>query len=425
MKQKQDNTHLINTLTSIHKQLTKRKLISELYYSPSLPDEAKMHIYQLKMDHINNHSDGNIATITAGGYSFSSKEEALLKCLIEGIERYSMVCYRKKNFTKAKYSEFSTEALDPCLYISNKGVQNNYFYWTMGFNLFTGAETFIPAQLVYYSYTSGLKEPQLTELVSTGGAGGLNHNFTLLQGIYEVVEKDAFMSMYLLKRSCPRINLSSLTLPALAPIIASCERYNLELLLFDITNDLEIPSFLSVLRDKTGLGPAVTFGLKSSLDPARALLGAVEESFHTRPWIKKELFEQKNISSRIIGNKIQTFIDRAVFWLERKRIAQLSFLLDQPYTEMRINTSLLSEEEQLKTVIKLFRSRSIPLFYTLITPDFFQQIGGSVYKVIAPTLQPLYFNERKPFINTKRLKMLADYFQLSSSKINTTPHPIL
>lgn len=416
---------LLSLNKSLLAQLSKKDLILNLQRRNNFSDEPQMTIYNITLKKSDNFSDGEHREINAGGFSFHSKEFALLKCLVEGIERYAMIAYRKKQFKKSSFNRLKSYSLDPSLYINEEKIKQTVFYWSTGIDLLKNQQVLIPAQLIYFSYYSELKEPRLTELVSTGGAGGFEHSFTLLQGIYEIIEKDSFMTTYLIRNQPKKINLDNLKIHSLKKIFQSCERYNLELQLFDITNDLGIPSFLSVLIDRTGLGPRMTFGLKSSINYETAIEGSIEESFHTRPWIRLELMSMED-QYRPTRKNLRSFKDRALFWLSPAIQKELKFILDQGPTDLIYRKPVeLSTEEELQTILGVFKSKNIPIYYSDITPEFFSEVGGFIYKCIAPTLQPIYFNETKPFIKIQRLKEVSQYFGASKFKLNAVPHPFL
>jgi hypothetical protein len=82
------------------------------------------------------------------------------------------------------------------------------------------------------------------------------------------------MISYLSKRQLPRVILKD----ELKEIEKYFGRYNLELIILDSSTNLEIPSFICLNIDKTGIGPAVSVGLNADLDPKKGIYGAYKES---------------------------------------------------------------------------------------------------------------------------------------------------
>lgn len=412
-------------LIDLYEELQRTNIVKKVIKRPSFSDEPKIHIYSAYIDIALNSSDGKKWNGMAGGFSFFSKELALLKCLCEAAERFSNAVYNKRDLLSSSFDSIRGKALDPSFYLENSLVGDKILLWAKGHNLLTETTCLIPAQLVYFTYQLGGDEPSLLERNSTGAAGGFDHESTLLRGIYEIVERDAFISMYLTKSKAPKIDVSSIRIPEVRFIIRQAKRYNLELELFNITNDLRIPVFMAVLIDRTGLGPIISVGLKSSLSTKTAIIGALEESFHTRPWIREELIKRKQYSQDLKYERIRTILERALIWTSPKMLSKISFLLDQ--LPVKINTSALIVKplEELKKIKKIFVEKKISVFYVDITHKKLKNIGFLVYKIIIPELQSFYLVENHKKINNRRLKAVANYFGKKSFVINKIPHPFL
>src|SRR5690606_28974937 len=118
--------------------------------------------------------------------------------------------------------------------------------------------------------------------ISTGAAGGFGKDETLLRGIYEVVERDSIMTSYLNKVLLQRVNYLSITNKHILDILTYLKKYWLKVHIFYIRNDLQIPTFMTILEDKTSFGPAIAVGTKTNLNIESALLGSIEEALFTR-----------------------------------------------------------------------------------------------------------------------------------------------
>lgn len=416
---------LITTLESL-------KILKHLYQNEPFPDEPRMYSYTAIVDRPNRFSDsqGDFPDANAGGFSFFSREWALLKCLVEAAERFCNVCYRKKNLLYSSFNNLNQAALDPIIFTSDRKTRDKTFGFVRGFNLTKNALCLIPAQLIYYSYHPHPHEQFLIEPNSTGAAGGFDHESTLLRGIYEIVERDAFMTVYLAKIKTPRVDLIKLLKSPtfsekekLKKIIEQAQRYNLEVMIFDITTDLQIPSFLAVLVDRTGLGPSVSLGLKSSLSTEVAILGSLEEAFHTRPWMRRELLSRR--SNSFSPKEINSLTDRGLLWLSPKMFGRLDFLLNSPPTPLSRNNFKGSSKQELRKITEVFSQKNMDIFWADVTLKEFKKISFFAYKVVIPRLQHLYLHESSKTIRMERLKEVSEYFGQKQLKINQIPHPFL
>lgn len=416
---------LVTTLESL-------KILKHLYQNEPFPDEVRMYSYTAIVDRPSRFSDspGDFPDANAGGFSFFSKELSLLKCLVEAAERFCNVCYRKKNLLYSSFNHLNQEAVDPIIFTSDPKSRNKTFGFVRGFNLIKNTPCLIPAQLIYYSYHPHPHEQFLIEPNSTGAAGGFDHESTILRGIYEIVERDAFMTVYLAKIKAPKVDLNNLLKSPiflkrqeLKKIVDQAQRYNLELMLFDITTDLKIPSFLAMLVDRTGLGPSVSLGLKSSLSTEVAILGSMEEAFHTRPWMRRELLTRK--SNSFSPKRINSLIDRGLLWLSPKMFGRLDFLLNSSPTPLSRTNFQGSRKQELKKIIEIFSQKGMDIYFADVTLKEFKKVGFFAYKVVIPRLQHLYLHESSKTIRMERLREVSSFFGQKKLKINQTPHPFL
>lgn len=413
-----------NKIKLLLEELISHNILRDIHREYFAADEPKFFSYAAPLNSSKGFSDGKPLILNAGGFSFEDKELALLKCLGEAIERFSTLVFRKNLLTYSTFESLMEPALNPALFTNKLTTNNTKLGWVKGFSL-DQEPYLIPAQVIYLNYAGQFKEPRLTQFITTGAAGGFDHESTILRGVYEVIERDAFMLTYLLKIRVPCIKLSTLENSRIDYIIQKAKRYNLELRVFDITNDLQIPSFLSVLIDRTGLGPPVSLGLKSSLSPIDAVIGSMEESFHTRPWMKHELLHGKRGDLKINPRDIKYLLERGLFWMSPKMLKHLDFLLNQPEKGFKLLQNEITPAKELRLVKNILEEKGFKVFYADITMKNFKKLGYLVYKVIIPELQPLFLNEGRREIRSKRVMDVSAYFGIEKAQINPVPHPFL
>src|SRR3989344_1310562 len=173
------------------------------------------------------------------------------------------------------------------------------------------------------------------ERISTGAAlGSISDRYALKNGFLEVIERDACISAYLLKKEIPKI----VDIPnELQDLIDYLQRYQLEPYIFDVTTDLEIPSVLVITLDRTRYGSAVNVGSKSKFDYGGAIKGALLESIQCRRSsrvMKKFQFPDKLPNE----NEIFSMDHRFYYWSSLDRINDLDFWLN---TENKVSYNKL------------------------------------------------------------------------------------
>src|SRR3989344_2946594 len=271
-------------------QLLEKRLLQII--APVMPfnDDPKVFHYNLSAKTTKEITSGRLRSFQASGVSLDSREFALFKSLAETLERLGSNVYSEDTLIKGSYENLlrnKHSAVDPHLFKTVPGIRQKTFKWFASTDVLLQKKILIPAQLVFLNYIYDSEIHLSSEVNTTGCAGGFDHETTLLRGIYELIEREAYLAVFLARLTPKLIDLTTHPDPKIKKILAVCKRYNLELNTVDITNDLQIPTFMSLLFDKTGLGQAFTSGLTSHLNPNMALSGSIEEAFNTRPWYRR------------------------------------------------------------------------------------------------------------------------------------------
>lgn len=379
---------------------------------------------------------------SVGGYSFFSEDEALLKCLGEALERHCLRNYKKIKIFTSSYKLLKENAVNPKIFINFSNLQkenpkfkmflhdeSTIFSWIKGFDIIRNKTILIPAQLVFLSYKLRKKERWIYLPISVGAAGGGSLTGAIIRGIYEIIERDAFLIYYLNRMSGISLNLKSIRNEKIKNIIRAINDYNLELYCINIESELKIPTFLSIIIDKTGIGPAISMGLRSNLDPETAVLGSIQEALHCRGWIRKKVEENPEVLKKIKHKHTETLEERALLWYSKKNIKKLDFFLQQKKVKVKFKKNIISHSDQLKTLIDVLNKNKMSLFFVDITLPNIRRKGYNVVKVFIPELQPFYLIEDYPYFGGKRLYELPLALGLRSrtneKNLNRIPHPFL
>ncbi len=426
------NKNWLRYIEKLSSYLNDNNLLEGLYYGNLYFDEPRSYYYSATIKNSPKYAKGNnvipFDTLFSGGISFFSKELAMLKCLSEGVERVAQEAYNPKEIIYDTYYNLKGSALDPSTNVKDQKVKNELLGWKKGINLISNKRYLIPAQYIHYTYYGNNKETLLTQLISTGGATGWSHEQTLLEGLYEVIERDAFMTAYYLQAPVKSIDPYSLQNNEIKHIASQLERYNLKWYLFDMTNDLKIPVITSVIVDNSGYGPNITVGASCSFDLYKNLIKSVSEAIMTRPWIRayfsaatKELFPNQKETTLI-----KSRVERAMYWYYKGSETKLSFWLDQKMSSFSMQSKIFtSKKEELSYVMELLNRQTYNYYFADISHPLMKKSGFRVYKVIAPQLHGLSLHEKKLFHNFERLDAVAQFYKIKQPTLNNIPHPFL
>jgi len=410
-----------------------KNIIRGIYKHISYNDEPKLYGYSVSFKGNYGNADGEA---DAGGLSFNQKR-ALIRALGETIERFSL---SKSNGEKIIYKSFreliksKKSALNPktlVLHSHKKNFADNLdsrkFHWVEGKNLSSNKKILVPAQSIYVPYVHQNSEPTLSFPISTGAAAGTSLTDALYSGICEVVERDSFMIAYLNKISSPHVDLPSMSDNTIRDILQTFTRYNLELIVLDLTTNLQIPAFAAIILDRTGVGPSVSVGLKAGFNITDTIIGAIEESQMVR------FYARNRISSKESFNKtkvIRTIEDRASFWFPTLMIKELDFWVTKKGASKKIVPQFSASGDYLEKTVALLSQKGIDIIYVDITDKIVKEYGFTVVKVIIPRLQPLYLDEMYPLMQNDRIyktPVEMGYFQKPKrkSELNKISHPFL
>lgn len=413
---------VLKKLRLILDTLSHYEIIDSLNKVSFFYDEPKFYLYHCAVKNFKNYTDGIIPqkATTSLGVSFTSSKEALLKCLVEAVERISLYCFRKKTILFSSFNNFKNKdrVVDPYLYRKDSSVRQLIFGWTKTYNLINDQNYLIPAQFVYLNHRATYDEFFLTTNNSTGAAGGFDYASTLLRGIYEIIERDTFLTIYLSKIQAPRIDPDEIKNSTITSVSQKLKQYKLELYVFDITTDLAIPSFATILIDKTGCGPAVSVGLKANLDIVKAITGSMSEALAMRSIVRQAIMTENKTGP----------MKKGFYWSSTKMIKKLNFLLDQPVKKFgKKSLRFKTDEQELLYIKQVFKKKGLNIYFVDITLNIFKKIGYKAYKVIIPHLQSMYIPEaeKELSLNIERIKKITQYFGLKKFRINVIPHPLV
>lgn len=407
-------------------------------------DEVKLYQYYAQLNLLK--TNNNFENITASGFSLFSKKDAVLKCLSEALERYAL-----KNIDNAliysKKSDLDKPSIDLSRIISfskkqrdkDKNLQFNIegeYSWVLGKDLFSLKNVYIPTQLVYLTYIRNYNESLIRLPISTGAASGTAYSASIYRGICEIIERDSFMIFYLNKLSPKRVALSKSKNKMIKKILKISKNYNFLLKVFDITTDVNVYTFLTIIYDPTGIGPSISVGLKSDLNPINALIGSISEAFHPRNWLRNEM---DNISNQDIFDKNscpRTLKDRGMLWLGKEMLEKLNFFVNSKNIVVNIddykNISFEKSSDNLEKMISILKKSNLNAYFVDITPklSFLEKSKFNVVMVVIPELHPLHLDEKYPYFGGNRLYEVPFKLNLLKKKseeinLNKFPHPFL
>lgn len=233
----------------------------------------------------------------------STSRQSEVSALCEAVERYSgafhgdeIRCRRRfTDFLEAGESEaihpnevqlFSDQQLDNAEQINARGHPYNHVParfdsnievdWSPVWSLTQDRQRYLPTSVLYGMLDeqrgdSGLKAD------SNGCAAGNTLEEAILQGFFELIERDAFAVWWYNRLHLPEVDLESFEDDYLASAYDYYRSFNREVWVLDVTHDFGIPTFVAVSRRIDKEEEDIIYGAGAHMDPHIAVLRAVCE----------------------------------------------------------------------------------------------------------------------------------------------------
>ena len=153
---------------------------------------------------------------------------------------------------------------------------DKYVDWVRGRSLVTGEEKLVPASMVFFSNV--MFQGNFFPLSSSGLAAGGTLDDAVLQGLFELIEHDAWIMGQSISSKLPILDFNGSKNSKLLKKIRQIQKAGYEIITRDYTNDLEIPVFRTWIVNPENYSKYATNGFGASLDPEIAFERSVTEA---------------------------------------------------------------------------------------------------------------------------------------------------
>jgi len=424
-------------------KLQKLGIATSFYFTGlQYPDEPKSHTFVVKIS-----GDQRLGHSGTGKHLFE-KAETVWPAVGEALERWALDTFEpeKGDYIDSSYANLKDSKLD---IFSIAGFTEEFrkrghpdyklevdkdtvFRWTKGFSLTQNKETHIPLQLVSFSHSrkleNGNSEPLLSPPMTTGAATGQTLEHALVNGILEVVERDAFMIYWLNKIPADIIDIASIPDERFAKLGEILDRYNLEVYPLYLKTDAPVHVVLNVVIDRTGIGPAVIVGAHVGFDLVDVVHRAVSASLSARSPVRK-MAEQNTDSLVDRSLSEMDHSGRMLYWCQKKKIEDIGFFINgrkKQRKEFPSYNAPIDYKGQLEYLKTFFRDSGYEVAYKDLLNKKLQKELKNLRTVMVriPEFQPLYLEEGLRCFGGKRLREIPEKLGIKpAEKVNKDPHP--
>ena len=280
----------------------------------------------------------------------STREQSEVSALCEAIERHSGARHGDEIRVRKRFVEFgdgeeaihpndaqlfSDNQLDNAKSINAKGHPYNIvpprldpdaaIDWTPVWSLTQRRHRYLPTSMLY---GMAAEERGPADLIadSNGCAAGNTLEEAILQGFYELAERDAFAIWWYNRLRVPAVRLSSFDDAYLASASDYYARYERDLWMLDVTSDIGIPTFVALSRRTDARTEDIIYGAGAHADPRLAALRAICELNQCLTWLPRP---GKADGRPAIDDPL------ALWWWKTARLADCAWLAPAPDEPLR------------------------------------------------------------------------------------------
>jgi ribosomal protein S12 methylthiotransferase accessory factor len=401
---------------------------------------------------------------TAGTGSTFSPQQSKLVSVLEALERYAGLRPRsKQTIVRASYHQLIQQAenvLDPTTlgvhseerYSQLKNSSSRHMvryhhdlvcHWVWGYSFQNQSPILVPEHCAYYGVPATEENPLFVFDASNGCALGNCLEEAIFHGILEVVERDAFLLTWYAQLKLPRLDLCSVTNPAIRLLINHLEYHSgYTIYAWNATLDHVIPCLwlLGVDEQNREGKPKVYVAAGAHPHPEQALLKALREfamylafpcqlDQQTRTQALKMLADS-SLVRKMDHHPLVYYLSEAferlhfLYHTPRQQTFQEAFhgfYYDQP--------KCMDLRDDLEHLIKYYLKHGMDIIVVDQTAPEHLACGLRCFKVLIPGMLPMTFgHHNRRIIGFDRLRHLPftlgyQDHPLTDAEINSHPHP--
>lgn len=395
------------------------------------------------------------ATVEQGFGRTSTIEGSQLVSMLEALERFAGHEARGKRVSvRGSYADVSAKFGDRCLHPSiydlhtpdQYGRTTHYLArysddlpidWCWGYSTRRQEPVLVPSQLVYYWLPDEKARPVNRFLYdsSSGCAMGASIEEAMLHGIYEIVERDAYLTSWFARLPPREIDLTTLSDPDAVALVARARAEGFEVHLFDMRLDIDIPAVWGMIVDRRPEAEVASYCASAAHgDWDRAVFSALVEITSSMGVYRKSMPDLRDKAYTLLDDpwKVAEMHDHVLLYSLPEMLSRLDFVLEGETVSLetcRAERPSMREQDLTRELeIQIDRMLGVARDVIVVVQDFsaLTTMGLSCVRVLAPGLTPMTFGHQYRRFNLDRLNSAArarGYPELASrDAVNPEPH---
>jgi ribosomal protein S12 methylthiotransferase accessory factor len=336
--------------------------------------------------------------VFGSGYRVGAPDRARLVAIAEAAERYAGGDFLAEPRVWATSSQLSGRVIEPGRFPRCSAAEyahprcpvgppdpDSPIRWVSGTDLASGDPIWVPATMSCYWLRDMVAAERFAPRISTGYAVHLDPAEAVLNGIFEVIERDAASLLWQQMLPVPLVG-PEVTSPLLDTLTDWARRHFIRAYLFDATTDLGVPTVYCVLvaEHSTVLRTVVSAGVARTLTEAaeRALLETI---------VVRDVFRTGRFTPPASIDEVVAHGDGSWFMAAAQRADAFDFLLRDAARRPPVPRAGLPADARsaLIALAEIFRRRDIPVAVVDRTPAELARVGLTGVSVSIPDLLPV------------------------------------
>ncbi|MGQ7847271.1 TOMM precursor leader peptide-binding protein [Granulosicoccus sp. 3-233] len=322
----------------------------------------------------------------------------------ESLERYSGVFDGTEVRQRASFDALAGEAIHPnvCMGYSQEQYRNRQLHnqrqhkahwvpepfdssaqidWSPLWSLTTGRRRFLPTSYCYFGYRSS--DSLFARADSNGCAAGAVLEEAMLQGVLELIERDAVAIWWYNRIERPAVDLQALKDEYGRELQKHYQSLGRDLWVLDVTSDIGIPVYAALSRRTDKPQEDIIYGFGCHLDPEIALLRSLTElnqSLEAVPMAAGEASSQEYLGT-----------DEAIHWWQTVRLDENPYLgmprassVRSPGCRPHENLASGDLSRDLRTCVDALAHHGLD---TLVLDQTRPDVGLPVTRIVVPGLR--------------------------------------
>ncbi|MYI01007.1 MAG: TOMM precursor leader peptide-binding protein [Gammaproteobacteria bacterium] len=367
----------------------------------------------------------------------STREQSEVSALCEAVERYSGALHGEEIRVRKRFSDFaggeaaihpnevqlfSEIQLDNAAGINAKGHPYNVvpprldpdakIDWSPVWSLSRQAHCYLPTSMLYSMAPEQRGEFDLIA-DSNGCAAGNTREEAILQGFFELAERDAFAIWWYNRLQAPEVDLSSFNDEYLASAAEYYARYERDLWVLDVSSDIGIPAFVALSRRPNAETEDIIYGAGAHADPKIAAQRAICELNQCLTWLPRP---GKADGKPMIDDPL------ALWWWKTARLADCPWLAPAGAPMRKARDYPMIESADARDDVEycrgLVESKRMEL---LVLDQTRSDIGMPVVRVIVPGMRHFWERLAPGRLYDVPVDMGLRESPLAEAELNPTP----